>query len=428
MKGLRLAKLLGATAALVIGTSLLAPSVLAEDTTGVANGAATNASIFNIADLKAVDGPACLTVGAISATDYDDDPGGSHAGPGYFHVTPNLDDTPLQCANKYIFINNPSGVLEIQKTIEALIPGPEASSPPTRRVVFHDERPGEQIKTDGPCTAALGDPATPGSVAHGLITTGQKTAAEIQSIINGCIQQTVGMLINPFPVSKHLPPGWYLQCATLATTGGGASPEFCVPFHIEAISGFIEDVTTVDFGNLIQNVTSIDQGDFNIATANIGTVMGVGNTSPILLVAYSEMENNYGDPTQHADNKYITRDFDVQINRRNTAGTITAFQKVNGMLGGADPHDPDPFLGATVATLNQICLEPNEPLKMDFSVTPRDVLYPGTYAGLVRMTITTVGACTPTIGDAENAGGDGDGDPFNNLPGSPVRQTVPAGF
>jgi hypothetical protein len=428
---------LAAAAALLLGITVASDTALAqqppddgnETTTGTVNQGSTNASIFNIADLKSDDGPTCTAEGALDATDYDDDPGGGHARPDLFHVAPNLGDNPLQCANKYVFINNPSSVLQVQKTISAVLAWGTGEGPASTRVVFNDELPGSAIVTGTACQALLGSATTGPSVAHGLITTGQKTAAEITSISNGCTQNTVGVLVNPFPVSKHLPPGWYRQCAVLATSGGGATAPFCTYFHIEAVTGFTEDVTTIDYGVLTQNVVSIDGGDFDIInTPDVGTVMGLGNTSPILQVSYSEMENEYGDPTQEADNKFITRDFDVQINRRDSAGAIIAFQKVGNMLGGADPDAADPFLGATVATLGQICLEPNEPLKVDFSLTPRDVLYsnPGVYIGLARIVITTSGACTPTLGDAEDATGDTDGDPFNNQTNAvTVEQTAP---
>jgi hypothetical protein len=400
-----------------------------EITTGTAGGSATNASVFNIADLKSTADPACTTVGTINAADYDDDPGGAHPAPGLFHVTPNLDDAPLQCANKYVFINNPSSVLQVQKTISAVLrfptaPGQTPSDPGAFDVVFHDNRPASEIRTgtfpsgDTGTACGIGNPTVPGTVAHGLITTGQKTVQEITDIQNGCIQNTVGVLTNPFPVSKHLPPGWYRQCAVLATTGGGATADFCTFFHIEAITGFVEDVEVVDYGALQQNVKSIDGGDFNIATANVGTVMGIGNTSPVLTVEYSEMENEVN-TTDESDNKYITGVFDVQLNRRNTAGSIIASQHIDNLEGGADPDSATPFAGATPAVLNQVCLEPNEPLKIDFSVTPREVLFPGQYHGLVRLTISNANGCTPTLAASEGSAGD-DADPFNNLPGQPL--------
>lgn len=422
MNGSRLAKLVG-VATLVLGSTTLAPSVLAQtpddgagETTGTVGGGASNASVFNIADLKT----------PLDASDYDDDPGGDHAGPNLFHIAPNLGDDPIQTANKYVFINNPAGVEEVQKTILAIIPGEggEGGTTSTTRVVFHDERAGEEILTRAACVELLGSTTVGPSVAHGLITTGQKTAAEIQSIINGCIQGHVGVLENPFEVSKHLPPGWYQQCAVLATSGGGATAPFCTYFHIEPVTGFAEDVDTIDYGVLTRNVTSYDPGDFDITTVDVGTVMGLGNTSPVLNVSFSEMENEVG-TTDEGDNKYITEDFDVQINRSDSAGNIIDWQLIDDLAGGAQPDASDPFLGADVAVLNEICLEPNEPLKLDFSVTPRDILYPGEYAGVVRLVLSMDDACIPTLA-GENASGDLDDDPFNNLPGVPVLQELPS--
>ncbi len=81
-----------------------------------------------------------------------------------------------------------------------------------------------------------------------------------------------------------------------------------------------------------------------------------------------------------------------------------------------------------VPPFTPICLEPNENLKLDFSVTPQDVLYAGSYSGQVRLTVTNSGvplpACRPTLGSGESANGDANG-VYNNLPGDPVGQTYP---
>jgi hypothetical protein len=427
MKGSRIASLVGA-GAFVLGTVVLGSTALAqvpddgeETTTGTVNGGATNASVFNIGDLKTD-----TMGGALDASDYDDDPGGDHPGPNFFHVAPNLGDDPLQWANKYIFINNPSGVEAVQKTIRAIIPGGgEGGGEATSRVVYHDQLENGAVLTREACVELLGSATTGPSVAHGLITTGQKSSSEIQSIINGCLQGHVGVAVNPFPISKHLPPGWYEQCVVLGTSGGGATEPFCVPFHIEPVTGFAEDVEEIDYGTLIRNVESIDPGDFDILTTDMGTVMGLGNTSPVLEVAFSHMENDVDTPDE-GDDKFITAWFDVQINRADSNGNIIDWQRLDMLEGGDDPDAADPFAGATIAVLNEICLEPNEPLKLDFSVMPRDILFPGDYNGLVRLVLSEENACIPTLA-GEDAEGDLDDDPFNNLPGDPVMQDLPNG-
>jgi hypothetical protein len=398
--------LLGASA--LVGTGANAQTPTTGDTqgttTGTAGGGQTgNASVLNIADLKS----------PLHVADYDDDPGGQPGSP-YFYVTPNLDDAPLQTANKYIFVNNPSGIAQLQVTIRAT---------PNGTVIYDELLPGANILSGSACLALVGTSDTVGSVAHGLVSTGQKSAQEIIDIRNGCVQNTVGVIVDNFPVSKHLPPGVYDQCVALSLTGGGAVPRVCVPIRINAITGYVTDAGAIDFGTLVQNVKSIDQGDFIPGNTN-GTIMGVGNTSPILTVRYSWMQNTTFDP---GTDKYITRWFDVQINRRDTAGNIIAFQHIDNLLGGADPDSPNPFAGADAAVLTELCLEPNEPLKLDFSVTPQEVLYPGQYTGLVRLSVADSGgtACTPTLGAGESASGDTDNNPFNNLPGTPVGQNFP---
>jgi len=448
MKFSRIAAL-GGIATLLLGATILTPGALAQQpvtgtTTGTAGGGTGNASVFNIADLKTNGpaGPLVCTGTPPTSCNYDDDP--SPNSNNHFVVVPNLDDSPLQWASKYVFITNPSGVLQVQKTISAVIE-PAAGGSPTYTVVFDDQQPGANIKTGADCLAVLGSDTTVGSVANGLITTGQKTAAELQSVRNGCQQNTTGILVNPFPVSKHLPPGIYRQCAVLAQTGGSASAPFCTYFTILPITGFQTDVDVVNYGNLVQFTKSIFGGNFTMEAltpgpdTNPGTIQGIGNTSPRLLVAYSCMYNDFnGTPTQTADDKTICRYFDVQINRQDSAGNIIAATRVDNIVGGGHPLNPNPF-GADADVTNgtvvsgtppfvPVCLEPNENLKLDFSVTPQEVLYPGSYSGLVRLTVTNTGAsCRPTLGSGESASGDSNG-VYNNLPGSPVAQTPPAGL
>jgi len=437
-----------AISALLLGATVLAPNALAQTpppvtgtTTGTAGGGTGNASVFNLADLKTASqgGPLICTGTPPTSCNYDDDPPPN--ADNHFVVVPHLDDAPLQWANKYVFINNPSGVLQVQKTISAVIPGAAGASN-TYVVVFDDQQPGANIKTGQACLDALGADATVGTVANGLITTGQKTPAELQSVRNGCQQNTVGILVNPFPISKHLPPGVYRQCAVLAQTGGSASAPFCTYFTILPITGFQTDVNTVNYGNLVQFTKSIFGGNFvmpgDVPAPTPGTVQGIGNTSPRLLVAYTCMFNDFnGTPGQTADDKLICSFFDVQLNRQDSAGNIIAATRVDNILGGKHPQLANPF-GPDADVTNgtvvsgappnvPICLEPNENLKIDFSVTPQEVLYPGTYSGQVRLTVTNTGTvCTPTLGSGENASGDSNG-VYNNLPGQAVLQSYPPG-
>lgn len=415
-----------------------APGAHCGDTVGTAGGGTGtgNASVFNLADLK-TDGPngPLLCSGAPAVCNYDDDPAPN--ADSRFNVVPNLDDAPLQWANKYVFINNPSGVLQVQKTISSV----NANGGDPYTVVYDDIQPGANILTGAACLSLLGADGTAGTVANGLISTGQKSAAELQSIRNGCQQNTVGVLVNPFPVSKHLPPGIYRQCAVLAQSGGTASPTYCDFFRVLPITGFDTDVNTVNYGNLVQGVKSIFGGDFVLdggAGANPGTIVGIGNTSPKLLVAYSCMYNDFnGTPTQLTDDKLICNYFDIQVNRQDSGGNIIATQHLDGIPGGGHPRGPNPFgpdadtttgVSTGASPFVPICLEPNENLKLDFSVTPQEVLYPGSYAGLVRLTVSTTdlpGNCTPTLGSGESAEGDADG-LYNNLPGGLIAQDYPA--
>ncbi len=400
-------KLMGAVAlvALLLGIGAYASVARAEDvpTSGTVNNAnGGGAFIANIADLKL----------PLDAADYDDDPAGE-PGSEYFHVAPNLGDAPLQMAEKYIVVRNPDDVAELQVTLRTR---------PGGTVVWETLLPGEAGISGADCNAMLAYGEGP-TVGSGLIATGQKTTEEITSIRNGCTQRTAGIWVTDFPVSKHLPPGWYDQCVAISHLGGGSTPRVCVPIRIVPITGYDTDVAGLDFGTLKQNIRSVDEGNFELGD-DMGTVMGTGNTSPVLSVSYSWMKNDTFDP---GTSKYIKNDFDAQINRRDDSGLIVDYDMADGLLGGADPDSADPFAGADVAALSGICLEPNEPLKLDFSVTPRQVLYDGAYRGLVRLSIgeseTADDGCQPSLGSGESASGDSNG-PFNNIPGEPVEQEL----
>src|SRR5690606_1315346 len=210
-----------------------------------------------------------------SAEDYDDDPEGEPGSP-HFQVAPNLGDSPLQEANKYIVVWNPSDVAELQVTIRTR---------PAGTVVYENLLPAEAGLTGAECNELLGNVGEPGSVADGLVATGQKTAEEITQIKNRCTQQSGAIWQDTFPVSKHLPPGWYDQCVAIAHVGGGSTPRVCTPIRVIAVTGYETDVEGLDFGTLKQNVHSLDEGNFELGD-DAGTIMGTGNTSPVVSVAY----------------------------------------------------------------------------------------------------------------------------------------------
>lgn len=369
------------------------------------SGSGGTATIDNIADLTYYGN--CQ---APNSLDYDDDPIGDPNDDRYY-VTPTLGDEPIKEACKYIFVRNPNDVNELQLTIRH-----DSDSGP---IVFSQLIPAAAaVPTAGTCADYLGATGTSGTVANGLVETDQKTADYLVNFRNYCIQDTGALYVVVFPISKHLPPGDYWQCVAISHSGGSSSPRYCEQqIVINPITGFASDINgVVDFGNLTQNVKSIAEGDFLMDGANPdggGTVMGLGNTSPQLDVRYSWMQNTTFDT---GEDKYIQWWFDAQLNRRDEGGAIINFHHIDNLLGGADPDSADPFAGADTATFD-ICLEPNEPLKLDFSVTPQQALYEGVYTGLVFIGISSAPGCEPQLDTGESAAGDTN--VFDNYPQGP---------
>jgi hypothetical protein len=357
------------------------------------------------------------------ASAYDDDPQGAPGSP-FYHVSPNLNDSPLRTARNLVFVADPAGIAWIENVIRTQ--GTSATGPNGGIVVFREMRASVQLKTGTACVQALGDPTTPGSASHGLVATGQQSSADVATLMNGCQQQKVGLLDAQFPVSIHLPPGWYDNCVILHPTSGPATVPYCSAFRINAVTGYSVDIAGLDFGTLSKDTESIDQGDFDTVTAHAGTIVSIGNTSPVFAIEFSWMRNGTGPAAA-----YIKRGFGMQIQRRNAAGLVVASQKITNLAGEQDPDAADPFLGSTKAVLDQICLEPGEPLRLDFSVTPRDPLVAGPYVGKMRISVATSAGCVPGLGQGESASGDDDGNPYNNLPGVPVstvnRSPLPTG-
>ncbi|MDZ7727217.1 MAG: hypothetical protein U5Q44_02930 [Dehalococcoidia bacterium] len=63
----------------------------------------------------------------------------------------------------------------------------------------------------------------------------------------------------------------------------------------------------------------------------------------------------------------------------------------------------------------------NEPLKLDFSVTPAQALYEGVYSGLVYIGISSASGCEPQLDTGESASGDTN--VFDNYPQGPLPGT-----
>jgi len=388
----------------------------------------------------------------INSANYDDDPGGNPGVSNNFMVSPNLGDNPLEHNWKIVFIDfhGTNDVTAIEKDIYYTaapdgthIPTLDMAPPvtaPVWSIVDDLVNHPTQLLTGTPCQAFLGDPNAAGSVANGLVATGQVAAADMQVFVNRCIQQEIGVIPNNFPISKHLPCGTYTQAITLTYKSGGQSAPFTRPFTINCVTGFQVDFTSIVLpANLSQNSQSVLSGDWNISTSTKPTIMGLGNTEPVLSGAWQWLVNaNGGTP------KYIQGDFDIQINRCGQqvagsncvagTGSLVEEQHIDG-IQGAQP----PAFGA-LATLNgtssvgngtstgtvifapahasdgAVCLEPNEPLKLDFSVTPRQPVFAGTYTGNVKLSVAVNRSiCEPGLAKGESATGDSTG-VFDNNP------------
>jgi hypothetical protein len=382
-------------------------------TSGSAATSGGTARVLNVDDLKCRDGSPLFNTPSqndpwnipapaecvLDPEDYDDDPAGN-PGDAQFHVTPNLHDVPLQWAHKKIFVD-----VAASDDVNAV----QASLLLGNAVVWDVIIPGTAgVKGPG-CGAHLGNVGIAGTVGDGIVKTGQKTATEFQELRNRCEQGEVKVYNVLFPISKHLPPGEYRQCVVLSYAPSGSSEPFCDIVHVREIVGWQMDFSAVSYGDqLRQNLPTVVSGDwlFNGPNDPKPTVMGTGNVTRQLMTQWSDMKL-----VTPLGTKWITGYFDVQLNRRDAAGDIVETEHYDQILGGGDPDSADPFVEAQAATFVNICLEPNQPLKMDFSLTPIEPLFsdPNSgYRGKIRLSLNSVECAPATLGPGEWAGGDTD--------------------
>ncbi len=377
--------------------------------------------------------------------DYNDDSEGDSR----FHVVPNPGDSPLQGVWKVVAfdfrdptdtippISSTNDIAAIQHAIYWVAPhastggpGPDQNFP---QRVFHEviearlengDIDPSVILTGSACNV-VGNYGINGTIADGIVQTGQVPAAIVQNAINECIQGEVGLHLLGWDVSKHLPPGTYQQVLTLVHTNGAESDPVSTQFVIEPLSHYRVDFARsgVSWETLARNNRSVHSGDWDLSTSTKPTIQGDGNTSLVLQVRYAPLSNN---------GKLIWSEFDAQINRRNTGGQLVEWQHEEGILagqsegvfGGWVPLDGPTSTAPSVASSGAVCLEPNEPLKLDFSVTPRQTVFTGTYQGVVELgAVVAPAVCTPSFDQGE--GTTGDPNVFDNNPsqGGPSNPT-----
>lgn len=376
--------------------------------------------------------------------DYDDDPGANPQ----FHVAPNNGDSPLQHAWKVLVfdfhpVGDPNGtalndIRAIQKeifwTAAAHTGGPDSNANGQRVlhevVNYRDPVTGAVIPnvilTGAQCNT-LGTPGVDGTIADGIVETGQATGAEVNAWLGDCIQAEAGFHLNNWTVSKHLPPGTYNQCVTLIHTSGAQTPVECRPFVIVPTVHYAVDFQAVSWQNLATNNTSVQSGDFVFGSGN-PTIQGDGNTSLVYGVRYTRIVTPSG--------KTICNDFDSQINRRGPVNPTLPieWEHIDGIVApctgtGEAAYSPwvdfdgPTTLGAALGgTSGAVCLEPNEPLKLDFSVTPKQTVFDtaveGAYTGTVQIRAqVNTAVCTPSLDHGEHTGGDNSaGGVFDNNP------------
>jgi hypothetical protein len=382
----------------------------------------------------------------VCENDYDDDPGADNR----FHVAPNPADNPLQHAWKVVVfdfhdqsdttppIATSNDIEAIQKEIFWIAPhastdGPNDQNPPQR--VFHEVVEARLsngnidpnvILTGSNCNV-LGNYGTNGTIADGLVQTGQTDSTSMQNWINECIQGEVGVHLNNWTVSKHLPPGTYRQVITLVHTNGAETDPVSVDFVVEPLSHYVMDFATdgVNWDNLKKDNQSVYSGDWDLNTPFKPTIQGDGNTSLVLRLRYAPLVN--------AEGKIIWSDFDAQINRRNSTGQLIEWDhedgiqaaQTDGVFGDWRELDGPNDTAAGITSSGAVCLEPNEPLKLDFSVTPRQTVFSGLYEGAVQLEGRVRPAiCSPSFDQGESTTGDPnvfDNNPSQGGPNNPTE-------
>ncbi|MCC6238558.1 MAG: hypothetical protein IT299_13440 [Dehalococcoidia bacterium] len=395
--------------------------------------------------------------------DYDDDPLSFAT----FHVAPNPADDPLQHAWKILYFDfhdqeclsppviqlvevtevDPAScsasndIQAIQKEIFWKAPhpftvgtGPDAN--PAGQRVLHEVVEArltnglvnpEVILTGVDCNV-LGAVGINGTIADGLVQTGQVEAANLNDMIAKCIQNEGGFHLNNWTISKHLPPGRYDQCVTLLHTNGSETDRVCVEFKIMPVDHYVIDFADagVSWVGLRLNNKSVHSGDFNLETANYPTIQGDGNTSLVYSARFQTLENEVG--------KRIWSDFDGQINRKKNAGTppqIVEWEHIDGIAstdasGAWSPwavfDGPTTLAAGVTQSSGAVCLEPNEPLKLDFSLTPKQTVWAGVYSGAIEVQATRdTSVCTPSLDQGESPTGDPnvfDNNPSQGGPGA----------
>jgi hypothetical protein len=417
-----------------------------------------------IADLKKFPTPASGQAGCgslwqgyyVCASDYDDDPGGVSTN---FMVSPNLADDPLQHAWKILFFDFHSkecllaeeevcsasnDIQAIQKEIFWKAPHPQQTGPgPDQNAdgqrVLHEvieaRLPNGAVDPNviitGNACNVIGVNGGAGDIASGLVLTGQVGDADLSDMIAKCIQNEGGFHLNNWTVSKHLPPGTYREVITLVHTNGAETAPVSVDFVIEPLSHYVIDFQLdeaagtggIVWSGLSKDNPSVHSGDWSFATPNKPTIMGDGNTSLVLRARYAPLVNESG--------KIIWSDFDIQINRQDGLGTLIEWQHIDGILASQTPGQFGAFaeLGGPTTTTGgrpssgAVCLEPNEPLKLDFSITPRQTVFQGVYSGAVELEARVVPTiCTPSFDQGESTTGDTnvfDNNPSQGGPNNP---------
>jgi hypothetical protein len=385
----------------------------------------------------------------VCASDYDDDPGSS----GNFVGSPNLGDDPIQHAWKVLYFDfheqscleeeaatcpASNDIAAIQKEIfwvdpdESQTGGGIDQNENGQRVLHEvvEARTGNLVNPDviitGTACNTIGTPGGPSnSIADGLVATGQVEASELTDMIAKCIQNEGGFHLNNWTISKHLPPGTYAQCITLMHTNGAQTDAVCRDFTILPLDGYVIDFANsgVAWAGLRLGNKSVHSGDFDLDTPQYPTIQGEGNTSLVYGVRYQTLTNEIG--------KRIWSDFDGQINRKDNAGSpprIVEWEYIDG-VSALLPNDSASWtdwidfeganlvLGEGVANgSGAVCLEPNEPLKLDFSVTPEQTVWAGVYSGSLEIrAVPDQTVCTASLDSGENTTGDTNG-VFNNNP------------